>query len=101
MNNNGVFIGFLAIDDFSLGTDIYLAATCAISLFNATSAVDDAARREIRPRQMLHELLNRNIRLIEHGDGGVNDLRNIVWWNVGCHSHCNAGTSIDEQVRDS
>ena len=101
MNDDGVFARFLAVLNGGFRTDIKLAATCSVSITNSTSAIDDAARWEIGARQMLHQLLNGDVRFIEHRNGCVDDFRDIVWRYIRSHADGDTGAAIYQQIRNS
>src|SRR6516165_7386969 len=51
---------------------------------------DDPAGREIGGRDMLHQLLDGDRRVVEIGAAGVYDLAQVVRWDVGRHADRNA-----------
>ena len=53
---------------------------------------------KIGPLNELHQLFDVRIRMFDHMNQSVNDLAQVVWRNVGCHSNRNPGGPIDEQV---
>ena len=64
-------------------------------------AVDDAAGREIRPRHVLHQRGERQRRIIQQRQAGVDGLGEVVRRDVGRHADRDAGLAVDQQVRDA
>ena len=60
---------------------------------------DDPAGREIRRRDVLHQLVDRDRRVVEIGAAGVDDFAEIVRRDVGRHADGDAAAAIDEEVR--
>ena len=59
---------------------------------------DECACWEIRALDELKEVLGGRIRVLDQVDGGVDDLRQVVWRDVGGHPHGDPGRAVDEQV---
>ena len=66
---------------------------------NFLRAVDDAAGREIRTRNVLHQIRERDRRVIQQRKAGVDDLRQVVRRDVGGHADRDARLTVDQQVR--
>ena len=62
-------------------------------------AVDDAGGREIRARHVLHQLGERDVRIVDQRDAGVDDLAQVVRRDVRGHADRDAGRAVDQQVR--
>ena len=69
-------------------------------LLDALQAADDAAGREIRPFDVLHQLLDRDVRIVDLRADAVDDLAQIVRRHVRGHADGDAGAAIDQQVRE-
>ncbi len=67
-------------------------------LADAGAADDDAAGREIRPRDDLHQVIKGNIRLSDQCQRGVDDLARIVRRDVRRHADGDAVGAVDQQV---
>ena len=52
------------------------------------------------PGHVLHELGERDLRVVEHREAGVDDFDEVVRRNVGGHAHRDAGGAVDQQVRE-
>ena len=85
--------------DAGAGADIDLAATGAVGLAHAMDTVDDRRGREVRRGHDVHQLVDADARRIDHTDAGVDDLRQIVWRDIGGHAHRDPGGAVDQQVR--
>src|SRR5690606_17574020 len=57
--------------DVGLGAHAHAAATGAVGQVDAADAVDDAAGREVRARDVLHQAFDVDRRIVDQGDGGV------------------------------
>ena len=81
--------------------DRQAAAAGAIGRGDFRGAVDDAGGREIRARHVLHELRQRDVRIVDHREAGVDDFAQVVRRDVGRHAHGDAGGAVDQQVREA
>ena len=70
----------------------------AISLADSRSPADEAPRGEIRPRHQLDELVHRDIGLPDDGDGGGDNLGQVVRRYVGRHAHRDPRCPVYQQV---
>ena len=52
-------------------------------------SLDYTTCREIRSLDMMHQFLNRNIRIVNIGANGITTLGKIVWSHICSHSDCN------------
>ena len=75
------------------------AAAGGVGRADAAAADDDAPRREIRARDVLHEVRERGVRVFEHADAGIDDLGEVVRRDIRRHADGDAGAAVDEQVR--
>ena len=75
------------------------AAAGVIGAVDAGAAENDAAGREIRTGHDLDEVVGRDRRIVDHCDGRVDDLAEIVRRNIGRHADGNAAGAIDQQIR--
>ena len=77
------------------------AAARLIELYDGVDALDDAARREVRAGQPAHQFADGNARVVDEGDGRVDDFAEIVRRDVGGHADADAGAAVDEDVREA
>src|SRR5207248_960716 len=75
------------------------AAAGLVGGMRARPADDDSAGRKIRRRHKLHQLVNRDVAIVEIGSAGVDHLTEIVRRDVGRHADRDALGAIDQQVR--
>ena len=50
---------------------------------------------------MLHELVDRRLRILQQADSRVNHLAEVVRRNVGRHADADAGGAVDQQLREA
>src|SRR5207302_7697862 len=73
--------------------------TGAVSGGNALATNDDAARREVRSLDQLHQIFGGGVRMLDEIDLGVADFAQVVRRNVGRHADRDARGAVDPQVR--
>ena len=61
-------------------------------------AADDAAGRKIRPFHVLHQLVERDVGIVDLRADAVDDFAQIVRRNVGRHADGDAGAAVNEQI---
>ena len=102
-------IGQLGDDDrfaIALGFDVGLAAhqnaaaAGTVGLADAVGAVDDARGRKVRPRNVLHQIFDAEVRLGDQRNQRIDHLGQIVRRDIGGHAHRNARRTVDQQVRN-
>ena len=81
-----------------LGADADASAARAVGLFEAAGAEDDAAGREVRPLDELHEVVGGRLGVVDHVHDGVDDLAEVVRRDVGRHADGDAGRAVDQEV---
>ena len=88
---------------FDLGDGAHLdgAATGPVGVEDALPAEDLRARREVGPLDELHELVGRRLGVVQHVDGGVDDLAHVVRRDVGRHADGDALRPVDEKVGEA
>ena len=64
-------------------------------------ADDQAAGREIRPLDVLHQVFHRAVRIVDHADHAVDDFRQVVRRDIGGHAHGNTVGAVHQQVREA
>src|SRR5579884_1167877 len=67
-------------------------------LADSVDAADDASGGKIRALHMLHQFIEGDVGVVDLRADSINDLRQIVWRNVGRHADGNAGAAVDEQI---
>ena len=82
------------------GAHIDTAATGMVGLPNSFSAVDNARGRKVWPRQVRHQSIDVDLRVIDKGNTGVDHFSQVVRWNVGRHPHRDSCCAVDQQIGD-
>src|SRR5262249_35380041 len=82
----------------SLAAHLNDALTFVISLSDRLLAVNEAASREIRSWDVLHQLPNSEIRIFHQGYQSIDHFRQIVWWNIGRHADRDTRGPVDQQI---
>ena len=77
------------------------AAAGGVGRADAAAADDDAPGREVRARDVLHEIAERGVRIFEHAHAGVDDLGQVVRRDIRRHADGDARAAVDEQVREA
>ncbi len=85
--------------DVRLGLDPDLAATGRVGVADPLGAEDDAAGREVRPLEVLHQPVEVDVRVVDERDRGVDRLADVVRRDLGRHADGDARGAVDEQVR--
>src|SRR4029453_17546899 len=75
---------------------LHTAAASLEVLADPTHTADHAAGRKVRPLHMLHQLVQRDVGIIDLRANAVYDLAQIVRRNIRRHPNSNAGSAIDE-----
>ena len=87
--------------DFGFRANNDTSPTGFVSVFNSVDTANDATSREIRRFDIAHKSIGVDIRVVNHSHTSINDLTKIMCWDVGCHTHGNTCSSIDEEVRNT
>jgi len=67
---------------------------------DAGAAADDPARREVRSRNVLHELEDREVRVAGEPDERLAHLAQVVRGNGRGHAHGDSGGAVHHQIRN-
>ena len=81
-----------------LGPHHNLAAASLICLADALSVDDEAAGREVRPFEMLHQAVQRDGGVFYLRYHAIDGLGQIVRWHVGGQTHGDAHGAVDQKV---
>ncbi len=87
--------------DARFAAHLHAAAAGLEILFDASDAADRATGREIRPLDMLHQAVDRDLGIVDLRANAVDHFAEIVRRNVRRHADGDAGAAVDEQVRES
>ena len=101
--NDNTVLSVLHRLNFGYGTNTDFASTGTICFFDTCMSQNGSSGREVRSFDNLHDFIN--IRLSVFLDLVINDFINgtnhfakVVWRNVGCHTYCNTGGSVNQKV---
>src|SRR5205807_6514400 len=78
---------------------LHAAAAGLEVLADPTHTADHAAGRKVRPLHMLHQLVQRDVRIVDLRADAVDYFDQVVRRNIRGHSDGDAGSAVDEQVR--
>ena len=56
---------------------------------------------EIRPLDVLHQVVETGIGVVQHADAGADDLPQVVGRDVGGHAHGDAAGAVDQEVGEA
>ena len=73
-------------------------AAGGVGLIDALAAHDDAAGGEVRALDVLHQVLERGLRVVDQADDAVDHLAQVVRRDVRGHAHGDAAGAVDQQV---
>ena len=76
------------------------AAAEMIGGADALAAENDAAGRKIRPRHDGDQIVDRQARIVDQRDTGIDHLAEIVRRDIGRHADSDAARAVDQQVRE-
>ena len=96
--NNDLFLAGFAGFEACFCPHNYATPTGFEGLLNALIAVDDAARGEVRSRDVLHQLGHRDIRVFEVGNDAAHYLGQVVRGHVGGHAHGDSRSAVHQQI---
>src|SRR5262245_20048471 len=82
----------------SLAAHLDDAFTFAVSLSDRLLAMNETAGRKIRPRDKLHQLFDRKLRIFHQGNQSIDHFPEIVRRDIGRHSDCDARGAVDQQI---
>ena len=86
----------VAVLNLSLGTDDDASPTRFVGIANALQAHDVCARREVRTLHILHQVIHRQVLVINECHTGINTLREVMCRYICCHTYSDACCSVDE-----
>src|SRR5215467_530683 len=82
----------------SLAAHLNDALTFVISLSDRLLAVDETSSWEIRPWDILHQLLDGKIRILHQGNQSIDHFPQIVRRNIGRHADRDTRGAVDQQI---
>ena len=90
----------VAVGIFDLGTGAHIdaAAPGAVGLADAGCAVDDAGGRKIGARNVVHQVVDAERRVVDQRDTGIDHFAEIMRRDIGRHADRDAARAIHQQV---
>ena len=85
--------------DAGLAAHFHAAASGLEILSDARQTADGAAGRKIRPLHVLHQPIDRDLRIVDLGTDAIDDFAQIVRRHICCHADGDAGAAIDQKIR--
>ena len=82
------------------GTHDDPAAAGLVHVSNPVTPYYESARREVGPRKVLHQDIDRRIGILDQGPQGGGDLPQVVGWHVGAQPHGDPRGPVDQKVRN-
>ena len=98
-DDDGLPVALADVLDVRAGTHVQPAASGFVGRDDFLRAVDEARGRKVRPRDDLHELGEREIRLLDERDARRDDLPQVVRRDVGGHAHRDARGAVHQEIR--
>ena len=87
--------------DIRLRTHNDTASAGLIGILYSLQAHDVGTCGEVGTLHMLHQSLGIHLWIVHVCHTGVNNLAQVVGGDVGCHTHGNTGSTVDQQVGDT
>ena len=89
-----------ALLNLNFSADLDFALAGPVDFRKLVAVGDNAAGGKIRPLDIFHQLLGRNLRVVQAGDLRVDDLAQIVGRRRGRHTDRDALGAVDQEIRD-
>ena len=77
---------------------LHAAAACLEILLDAAHAADRATGREIRSLHVLHQVVERDVGIVDLRTDSIDHFTEIVWRNIRRHSNRNARSAVNEKI---
>ena len=97
-DNDLLFAGAFDRLSESLAAHLDDAFTFDVSLSDGLLAMNETAGRKIRPRDKLHQLFDRKIRIFHQGNQSIDHFPQIVRRDIGRHADRDTGGAVDQQI---
>ena len=93
-----VATGFVVVLNGVASAHINTSTACTIRRQNARAAIDNGTGGEVRPGDILHQVIYRQRVVVDEGQTAVNHFTHIVRWNIGRHTYRDTRRAVNEQV---
>ena len=94
-DNDGFTASLFVHFDTGFGAHIDASTTGAVGLNNAGSAIDNTGSGEIRSGDIFHQLIDGNLRIVDHRQTTFDHFSEVVGRNIGRHAHSNTRGTIN------
>mmetsp|Transcript_70446 Transcript_70446/g.165983 ORF Transcript_70446/g.165983 Transcript_70446/m.165983 type:complete len:904 (-) Transcript_70446:3267-5978(-) len=94
-------VALVDVLEMHLGAHHHTAAPGAVAVAHAGQAVDDAGGGEVRRRDDLHQLIDRDLRVLQRQQAGVDHLVQVVRRDIRGHTHGDTCSTIHQQIRQT
>ena len=91
VDDDRLALAFVYVFKVALGAHHHAATARAVTVFDAAHAVNNAGGREVRRGNDLHQVVDRRIGVAEQVQTSIDHFVQVVWRDVGGHTHGNAG----------
>ena len=85
---------------FGSGTNHDTAASCLVGILHTLNTINSGTCREVGSRNILHQSVGVDIRIVDVCTATVDHLAQVVGRNIGSHTYGNTVTTINEEVRN-
>ena len=99
LGNNNLVVAFVTFD-FSLCTHNNTSTTSLVSILYSLKTIDISTCREVWSRDILHQLLSSQLRIVDISAATINYFSKVVGRNISCHTYSNTITTIYKEVRN-
>ena len=89
---------FLPVFDFGLGPYPQLAPTSMIGRTNSADTHDLCTGGKVRSRNIFHQFVNGNLRVVNQGDDTVDNLPKVMGRNIGGHTYRNSVRAVYQKM---
>ena len=97
VHNDGLTVAARVLDMGARAND-HGAAPLGVGAPRARAAEDQPAGGKVRGGHVLHQVLGREVRVLDQRERGVDHLAQIVGRDVGRHAHRDAARAVDKHV---
>ena len=98
LGDNNLLAAAFKLLEADLAPHFHAAASGGEILLHSLQPADHAAGREVRPFDMLHQLLERDLWTVDLRTDAVDDLAQVMRRHIRGHADGDAGAAVDQQV---
>ena len=85
-------------DNLGFRAHVHTPPAGPVGLTYTLGAIDQGGCRQVGTRQVLHQAIDADVRVIDHCQAGIDHFIEIMRRYVGRHTHGNAGGAVDQQL---